>query len=670
MLQLVKLFILGMIAVGVLFFFGVPGTEETYGDGYSTNHNSSSNYTPEEIEAPADTGDKSTTWTVMIYMCGSDLESENALATANLQELEAAEKSDNVNVVVEAGGAKKWNVQGLSTNKLNRIELTDNGLSLVEQQPLASMGESSTLVDFLQWGVQDYKADKYMLVFWDHGGGTLTGVCADELYSKSSSTDTLTLPEMRSALKKANVDFEVIGFDTCLMATLETAEILDDCAKYMVASEETEPGYGWEYTSWINYLSEYPGTDTVSLCKGIIDSYQDKCEHWWVSDSATLSAIDLSKIEAVSMAFQNATDDIAELTGSVSRLREFTQCASRAENYGGNTRWDGYTDMVDLKDLMENTSSVLSNSAQYVINAVEEAVVYNYKGRYRTEADGISVFYPLYIDQSIYQSYAQISTNTSYLQFLAVMAGNYSTINWRSDAAASVTGGTSRALNLDPVTEDDYTVTYERDFDEDGYLQLNIQKGKSAVKNVLFNLGFVDEDNNYVYLGSDNNLDYDFENGVFTDNFQGKWLSFNGSFCSPQLISENANYNLYSVPVKINGETASLRVIWNWETSAYEVLGYCDPVDEASGTVSKSFRMPDEGDKITFLFYATNLDTNKDTILEGDTVTWTDDIPVKDRDLMDGDYYYTFEIEDLFGNVDYSDAAVMTVDGEDIYVEL
>ncbi|MCR5235609.1 MAG: hypothetical protein K6E34_00220 [Lachnospiraceae bacterium] len=36
--------------------------------------------------------------------------------------------------------------------------------------------------------------------------------------------------------------FDFIGFDACLMATVETAYMLSPYADYMIASEEFEPG--------------------------------------------------------------------------------------------------------------------------------------------------------------------------------------------------------------------------------------------------------------------------------------------------------------------------------------------------------------------------------------------------------------------------------------------
>ena len=119
------------------------------------------------------------TWTVLMYVCGSDLESTSTrmgggLATGNLVELTQAKLGNNVNYVIETGGAKKWQNDTVSARYLERYEMKDGYMTQVEQVPSASMAESSTLADFLNWGVKKYPADHYMLVIWDHGGGSIT----------------------------------------------------------------------------------------------------------------------------------------------------------------------------------------------------------------------------------------------------------------------------------------------------------------------------------------------------------------------------------------------------------------------------------------------------------------------------------------------------------------
>lgn len=89
---------------------------------------------------------------------------------------------------------------------------------------------------------------------------------------------------------------ELVGFDTCLMATVDTAYTFCDLAKYLVASEETEPANGWYYSQWVGTLAKQPAMDGAALGRVICDAYYEGCELVGTEDNTTLSVTDLSKM--------------------------------------------------------------------------------------------------------------------------------------------------------------------------------------------------------------------------------------------------------------------------------------------------------------------------------------------------------------------------------------
>ena len=135
--------------------------------------------------------------TIMIYMCGSDLESRIALASSDLESIKASEVDENINVVVYTGGAKRW--YNYVSNQENAIYvLEDSGFVKKETYNKASMGESSSLSTLLDYSYDNYKADKYDLVMWNHGLGAL-GISSDELFG----SDFLSLNELTESLSKS-----------------------------------------------------------------------------------------------------------------------------------------------------------------------------------------------------------------------------------------------------------------------------------------------------------------------------------------------------------------------------------------------------------------------------------------------------------------------------------
>ena len=158
------------------------------------------------------------TVTVMLYMCGTDLESKAGMATSDIQEILYAEISDKVNIIAETGGTAQWQNNVIKSDTNQRYKLTNDGLELLQDNMgRKSMVDPDTLSDFIKYCKKNYPADRYALIFWDHGGGSLTGYGYDQHFAK----DSMTLDEIAKALKNGGCSFDFVGFDACLMATLE-----------------------------------------------------------------------------------------------------------------------------------------------------------------------------------------------------------------------------------------------------------------------------------------------------------------------------------------------------------------------------------------------------------------------------------------------------------------
>ena len=236
-------------------------------------------------------------YTVMIYMAGSDLESRNSAATQELLEM-AAQKVNykKTNVLVCTGGTKHWHI-GIPSDCNTVIDLSGGVTNFVSRTETSSnMGAAGTLADFVNYAAEQYPADRYALIFWDHGGGPLWGCCGDELFQN----DSLTLPEMKKAMDQtifAQKHLDFVGFDACLMGNLETAAVWKDYADYMIASEEMETGSGWDY-SFLPMLKKY--MCHKRLFRKITDSYRKSYEkNTEYHPDYTLGIYDLSETDAL-----------------------------------------------------------------------------------------------------------------------------------------------------------------------------------------------------------------------------------------------------------------------------------------------------------------------------------------------------------------------------------
>jgi hypothetical protein len=228
--------------------------------------------------------------TIYIYLCGSNLETKQGLAGKNLDELLEANIPSDTKVVVQTGGSTTWRSHNIKNDKLQRYEIRDKKLVLLEELDNASMGAESTFKSFLTWGAGNYAAKRNILVVWDHGGKSGNKICFDENFDY----DALERTELSSALKGANLPFkfDLVVFDACFMATLENAAVMSDHARYLVASQELVPSSGIDYKALVQNMAKL---DAKELGKSICNDYLAKSDAKNKGAGAEISLIDLSQ---------------------------------------------------------------------------------------------------------------------------------------------------------------------------------------------------------------------------------------------------------------------------------------------------------------------------------------------------------------------------------------
>lgn len=324
--------------------------------------------------------------TILVYMCGSNLESGSGAASVDLDEMKAAVSSDRMTLLALTGGSVRWG-NGLDADKLCVTQIESMGRNRVYTRfPSSDMGDPETLTAFISYAVENFPAKEYALIVWNHGTGPLEGVCLDELYYP----DTLSLPEIGSAIDASGLGQKLkwIGFDACLMSTVEVANAIAPYARYMIASEETEPAAGWDY-AFLNGMD--PDEDGAETARRIIDLYMQTPHS--EAEVLTLACTDLSRIDAV---VRNMDDFFAPIGDRIDRnhFPMLSNLRLSAASFGRTVRGvgvDGY-DLVDLKDLCAKYRS--ENDPQALIDAIDAAVCYMRSTS--RDAGGLSVYHPYY----------------------------------------------------------------------------------------------------------------------------------------------------------------------------------------------------------------------------------------------------------------------------------
>ncbi len=347
--------------------------------------------------------------TILIYLCGSDLESNGqtsassaaGYASGDITEiLKVGSQPDDVNVVIETGGAKCWKTtHGINKSYLERYHVANKSLVRDSQETKANMGLTSTLQSFITWGVETYPADRVSLILWNHGGA-MRGVCYDENYS----SDCLTNSEVKTAVantftslgRSTSDKFEWIGYDACLMQVQDIAEFNSQYFNYMVASEESEAGAGWDYDNWLD--DAYAKKTTPNILKAICDSFL--AEQGSSSDQ-TLSYLDLSYMSAYKSAWETMASTINSMISSYGKSN-FQTLMKSCQYYGSDSDCEGYSyfGILDAKDVVNKiraTSAFSSASTQIsaVLSAFSNLVAYSKAGTQAGNSYGLCCFFPM-----------------------------------------------------------------------------------------------------------------------------------------------------------------------------------------------------------------------------------------------------------------------------------
>ena len=291
--------------------------------------------------------------TIMMYVCGSDLETYSGSATYNIEQiLNSSFPDEEVNFIIMLGGAEQWFVDSkylwdpITEKQLEKVDTTytsiwkvqskseeENGKLLLldgdgilgdgdeakRNAPLyiydeeddeyyeddsleyERMNDPEVLRSFIDYCVQNYPAEKYDLILWDHGGGPTGGFGIDFFDGKAMPFSQLLEALSDNEIINNGDKFDFINFDACLMNYLEIVLPLIELTDYYMASPETIPSYGQQYKNWIEMLNNNPDENAYELGKQIVDDFYNFYEPGYgdgTRQEGTMAVIDMNALKA------------------------------------------------------------------------------------------------------------------------------------------------------------------------------------------------------------------------------------------------------------------------------------------------------------------------------------------------------------------------------------
>ncbi|MBE6862732.1 MAG: peptidase C11 [Ruminococcus sp.] len=684
------------------------------------NNSSSGNYAAMDA-SPVDTsvaagsrakytqikGGKNDTVTIMVYICGTDLESKNGMASSDIQEMASASFGDNVNLILYTGGCKEWKINGIS-NKVHQIYQIKNGelIRLEDDYGSGSMTDPKTLTSFIRYCNKNFPANRNQLIFWDHGGGSVSGFGYDEKKAGSGSMD---LAEIDSALTNAGVRFDFVGFDACLMATAETALMLNEHADYMIASEETEPGIGWYYTDWLTELGRNTSLPTVEIGKNIIDDFVDTCAKKCRGQKTTLSIIDLAEF---SNTVPSKLSSFAQSVSTKLSNEEYKQVSDARYT----TREFASSSKIDQVDLAHLALNMDNSEGKALSDAIQNAVKYNRTSSNMSNAYGVSIYFPYRKTSNVdtaCNTYSQIGMDSEYSKCIKQFASLETTGQVASGGTSSplpslmgMLGGSGSSGSSDVIGQllssflsgssdrtieglDDSNTEYMNETalsaeDSAEYVSMNYfdtsnlvweknssgqyimslpEKQWELVHNLDKNL-FYDDGEGYVDMGLDNVFEFDDEGNLIADT-DNTWVAINGQpvayYHTDTTEFDNDTYSISGyVPAMLNDERVNLILTFDSENpNGYIAGATTDYVNNETDTVAKSMIELETGDTLDFICdYYTYDGSYSDSYFLGEQMTVTDNMEISNVSVGDGELKISYCFTDIYNQEYWSETII------------
>lgn len=693
----------------------VDASLETHIDGAYTWEIAGFEIITYELPAPPPTSPDQV-WLVMLYVDADDelLEYDMLL---DLNEAELAGSSDQVHIVAQVDRFEGGFAGDGDWTTAKRFYLTqDTDITAVTSEELMDLGEvnmadPNTLADFVAWAVETHPADKYVLILSDHGAGWYGG-----WWDQTAPGDWITPLELESALKYVQDNtsleqFELVGFDVCLMSSLEIYTAMAPYARYVVASEEIEPEIGWAYAGFLSDLVNNPGMGGADLAESIVQHYIDEdviasvaSEDYIQNKKAdiTLSAVDLATIPDLLTALDELIIATSEIDQSaVALARSYTQSYyntfSGLEKVFGKKVPASYLDLGHLAQMLaaEGRSAEITRASRQLLAILDQAVVAEKHGPQRPGSSGITLYFP---NSTLYGAYDMLPGSNTY----STLAGRFASqslwddfllfhytgapmpgagagvIAYAPESATIVGPGVSQ-IEIAPISASSEVLS------TDNPIFVSIEVTGGHVAQVFLFAGRYDQEANAVlaevktYLNADvdkevNGVVYpdwpaQTEDGVLTlaSDLHAESLVVTdgtaaafGTFTSEQY----GGGNCFVAGIHTSAATGEQRAaILRFNIDSAEMLNMVVFTSGGGASVPREYT-PQPGDQFTFVFTMIDQATGETYYVNGDTLTFGDQ-PFRLDTFPEppGQYILGVTIVDLDGN-EYKQFIMLTVEAD------
>lgn len=605
-------------------------------------------------------------------------------ASTDIGEMTAEKWSENISIVIQTGGATRWSNPMVNPNRTQRFLYRNGEFTEVYDAPLQRVTDPKTLTSFLKFCRKEYPADHNMLILWDHGGASF-GFGHDTIFD-----GMMSLKDIREGLTGAfepdtkDPAFDIIGFDACLMSSVEVTHVLDGFASYYAVSEESEPGEGWDYTPWLSAMTEDPTLSPAQVARKIADSYMDYYMTqnvnmgWLISQDVAFEVLDAAKARKLYDAYCDLAErQIADAAKDQSVLAEVGRCSDKSTHLVSSVY--SLYNTIDLGNYVDHMADTYPAESSNIKKLIGETVMYHRANGSLTDTQGISVYMPGSVEdfnglwmclQYIYEVCDDPATQALYYYKVAGCLNEE-----MQKYVATLTDAKVRTLDVKPFRQ----FTAEAPVTTDTGFEIPVSEDlQSMLQSYELEAALYDkEEGQLINYGKDELTRLDGEGNLDCE-FDGTWICLDGVPLATEVVSSTASTVEYRSPVMFNGTKAYLAFAWDRDAETFTITG----VKEAGGGLLNSELLPDpynylvntrmnltleEGDKITPIYEVSQIGEGsagpEDSDAEGKTIKIKKRSAITSEALPEGYYLSSAVISDSRGDVYYSQVVGNNVSG-------
>ncbi len=350
-------------------------------------------------------------WTFMVFLNAANNLQE--FAPLNMNQMEKIGSTADVNMVVQW---KQEECSGCGTPDFlgtRRYFVTkDNNTNAIGSELVQDMGRTVDMGDwrelrnFITWSQARYPADHYAVVIWNHGAGWRPTRAGDKrpIFPRSVSIDDHTRSEIQiwELPQALNVSpkMDSVIFDASLMQMAEVAFEIRDLATVMVGSEESPPGEGYVYDTFLSDLVANPAMTAAQLGTHIVNRTLDS---YGSSGNNTQSAINLSKMSAFATRLDAFATSLSAHVGDSSAAMTTARTTAESYSYPENKDLWHYAELIRTG----TSANDLKTSAVNLQQAIVDSLIAERHGSINGNSHGIAIYVPSRIDYL--SSYANLA---------------------------------------------------------------------------------------------------------------------------------------------------------------------------------------------------------------------------------------------------------------------